>query len=191
VLFFTLNYDTTKKRSDYDEHTGVTSLELLNNAKDSVLLLADAVLAKTASDDADAAYVSSSAGLDVSAVLSDKVAVTAKFVFHNRASPLRVALTVGCFVADVVAKKMVGLVEFCLFLKHTKLVNDFFCAHRSVQQRNNGTIAQMLLYAQLQSTFRLFGYPLAARQSSCRLSSSLCSIVSPAAAVRTTLTATI
>ena len=122
------------------------------------MLLADAVLAKTASDDADAAYVSSSADLDVSAELSDKVAVTAKFVFHNRASPLRVALAVGCFVAEMVTKKMVGLVEFCLLLKHTKLVNNFFVCPQvgaTMQQRYDRTDAVVCAVAVNISAFRL------------------------------------
>jgi hypothetical protein len=90
----------------------LTSLELLNNAKD-ILSLADAVLAKTASDDAETTDSLSSGGLqDLSENSSDKLAVTADFVFNNRASPLHVALAVGCFVADVVATKMVCLNTF-------------------------------------------------------------------------------
>ena len=102
----------------------MTSLELLNNAKDEILSLADAVLAKSASDDAETAHSLSSGGLqDLSENSSDKLAVTADFVFNNRASPLRVALGVGCFVADVVAKKMVRLNEFNKFFKKCIVAN--------------------------------------------------------------------
>ena len=101
----------------------MTSLELLNNAKDEILSLADAVLAKNGSDDAETADSLSSGGLqDLSENSSDKLAVTADFVFNNRASPLLVALGVGCFVADVVAKKMVRLNAFNIFLKSVLLL---------------------------------------------------------------------